>query len=254
VSPPKHLFYSKFDHLFQGTSDEHLSIVNHLVKGRGVDGAIIVTTSEEVSMADVRKELNFCKKVGMDVIGVVENMASMTLGFGDVAFHKAPVIITPMDADPLSPTKDVAPILGGRVEGSKSFSFDADEQRVVCDGAGEECTEEVISLIRRKCPELLTDYLIRTDVFRMKKKNDGKNSAPPTPQDMASKFGVPYLGAINLDRNLLECCDEGKPLVEAYPHSPGVTGLMRLVDRVLEACPPIDEDEEDYENELERVR
>ena len=31
--------------------------------GAGV-GAVVVTTPQEVAMADVRKELNFCKKTG----------------------------------------------------------------------------------------------------------------------------------------------------------------------------------------------
>jgi Mrp family chromosome partitioning ATPase len=47
-----------------GTSDEHISIVQYL-KAAEIDGAIIITTPQEVSMADVRKELNFCKKTGL---------------------------------------------------------------------------------------------------------------------------------------------------------------------------------------------
>ena len=57
-----------------GTSDEHLSIVQFL-KESGMDGAIIITTPQEVSMADVRKEINFCRKVGLPILGVVENMS-----------------------------------------------------------------------------------------------------------------------------------------------------------------------------------
>ena len=59
-----------------GTSDEHISIVQYL-KSTNVDGAIVVTTPQEVSMADVRKELNFCKKTGIPVLGIVENMADI---------------------------------------------------------------------------------------------------------------------------------------------------------------------------------
>jgi Mrp family chromosome partitioning ATPase len=44
-----------------GTSDEHLSIIQYL-RGAGIDGALVVTTPQEVAMADVRKEINFCKK------------------------------------------------------------------------------------------------------------------------------------------------------------------------------------------------
>lgn len=46
-----------------GTSDEHISIVQYL-KATSIDGAVIVTTPQEVAMADVRKELNFCRKTG----------------------------------------------------------------------------------------------------------------------------------------------------------------------------------------------
>ena len=56
-----------------GTSDEHLSVVQYL-KG-AVDGAVIITTPQEVALQDVRKEINFCRKVGVRVLGVVENMA-----------------------------------------------------------------------------------------------------------------------------------------------------------------------------------
>ena len=58
-----------------GTSDEHLSLAQYLSSTQGVDGAVIVTTPQEMSLLDVRKEVNFCKKVGLNIIGVVENMS-----------------------------------------------------------------------------------------------------------------------------------------------------------------------------------
>eukprot|EP01089_Gocevia_fonbrunei_P001824 TRINITY_DN11744_c0_g2_i1.p1 TRINITY_DN11744_c0_g2~~TRINITY_DN11744_c0_g2_i1.p1 ORF type:complete len:318 (-),score=70.86 TRINITY_DN11744_c0_g2_i1:245-1198(-) len=57
-----------------GTSDEHLSITQYL-KSTHVDGAVIVTTPQEVALADVRKEVNFCKKIDLPILGVVENMS-----------------------------------------------------------------------------------------------------------------------------------------------------------------------------------
>jgi Mrp family chromosome partitioning ATPase len=54
------------------------------LKLAGIHGAVIVTTPQvygydvdpkEISLQDVRKEINFCKKVGVRVIGVVENMS-----------------------------------------------------------------------------------------------------------------------------------------------------------------------------------
>jgi Mrp family chromosome partitioning ATPase len=58
-----------------GTSDEHLSVVQ-LLKESGIDGAIIVTTPQEVALQDVRKEINFCRKVNLPIIGVVQNMST----------------------------------------------------------------------------------------------------------------------------------------------------------------------------------
>ncbi|MBU1140738.1 MAG: Mrp/NBP35 family ATP-binding protein [Proteobacteria bacterium] len=54
-----------------GTGDEPLSVAQTipLVK------ALVVTTPQKVALADVRKSLNFCKTVGVEVVGVVENMS-----------------------------------------------------------------------------------------------------------------------------------------------------------------------------------
>ncbi|VUC25364.1 unnamed protein product [Clonostachys rosea] len=57
-----------------GTSDEHLS-VNSFLKESGIDGAVVVTTPQEVSLLDVRKELDFCKKAGIKILGLAENMS-----------------------------------------------------------------------------------------------------------------------------------------------------------------------------------
>lgn len=57
-----------------GTSDEHITIVNYL-KDANMDGAIIITTPQDVACIDVRREINFCKKVNIPILGVVENMS-----------------------------------------------------------------------------------------------------------------------------------------------------------------------------------
>lgn len=58
-----------------GTSDEHLS-VNSFLKESGIDGAVMVTTPQEVSLLDVRKEIDFCRKAGIRVLGLAENMST----------------------------------------------------------------------------------------------------------------------------------------------------------------------------------
>ncbi|KAF7260831.1 hypothetical protein EG68_01368 [Paragonimus skrjabini miyazakii] len=57
-----------------GTSDEHLSVVQYLQAAGCLDGAIVVTTPQEVALSDVRKEINFCEKLSVPILGIVENM------------------------------------------------------------------------------------------------------------------------------------------------------------------------------------
>ena len=116
-----------------GTSDEHISIVQYLNDARpmivnggsGASGAIVVTTPEEVSMADVRKELNFCKKTKVPVLGVVENMSGLQIKLSDMKFLKS--------------------------EGGDSSSQ-------------EDCTQQALAILKEKCPEVLS-MMVTTDVF-----------------------------------------------------------------------------------------
>lgn len=55
-----------------GTGDEPLSIVQAIPKA---DGAIIVTTPQQVAIADVRRSVSFCEKLNVPVAGIVENMS-----------------------------------------------------------------------------------------------------------------------------------------------------------------------------------
>lgn len=61
-----------------GTSDEHISAVEYLQqfsRPEQLAGAVMVTTPQAVATSDVRKELDFCKKTGIRVLGIVENMS-----------------------------------------------------------------------------------------------------------------------------------------------------------------------------------
>ncbi len=55
-----------------GTGDEPLSICQLMPEA---DGAVVVTTPQDVSVTDVRKCITFCRQVKMPVLGVVENMS-----------------------------------------------------------------------------------------------------------------------------------------------------------------------------------
>lgn len=54
-----------------GTGDEPLSIVQIL--GR-LDGAVIVTTPQDIAILDVKKSVDFAHKLELPILGVIENM------------------------------------------------------------------------------------------------------------------------------------------------------------------------------------
>jgi ATP-binding protein involved in chromosome partitioning len=56
-----------------GTGDEPLTVAQTIPDAR----ALIVTTPQEVSLADVRKSINFCREVNMRILGIVENMSGL---------------------------------------------------------------------------------------------------------------------------------------------------------------------------------
>ena len=56
---------------------------------RRIDGALVVTTPQDVAIIDVRKEISFCKKTGLPVLGVVENMAGLQTPLANLTFRSA---------------------------------------------------------------------------------------------------------------------------------------------------------------------
>jgi ATP-binding protein involved in chromosome partitioning len=57
-----------------GTGDEPLTVAQMISDAK----AIIVTTPQEVALADVRKSINFCKTVKMEIFGLIENMSGLS--------------------------------------------------------------------------------------------------------------------------------------------------------------------------------
>jgi ATP-binding protein involved in chromosome partitioning len=55
-----------------GTGDEPLSIIQLLGKA---DGAIVVTTPQQLAVVDVKKCITFCKQLNLTVLGIIENMS-----------------------------------------------------------------------------------------------------------------------------------------------------------------------------------
>ena len=56
-----------------GTGDEPLTVAQTIPEAK----ALIVTTPQEISLADVRKSINFCRELKMNILGLVENMSGL---------------------------------------------------------------------------------------------------------------------------------------------------------------------------------
>ena len=128
-----------------GTGDEPLSIAQLIPDA---DGAVIVTTPQEVALLDSRKCVNFAKKLNLPVLGIVENMSGM--------------------------------------------------QCPHCDG--------FIPLFSQ---------------------GGGKTAA--------EELDVPFLGALPIAADMVECCDKGQPYVLSKEKNPLKDAFEEIVKRLLEA-------------------
>ncbi len=67
--------WGKLDYLIidspPGTGDEPLTVAQTIPDAK----AIVVTTPQEMSLDDVRKSINFCKTLNIEVFGLIENMS-----------------------------------------------------------------------------------------------------------------------------------------------------------------------------------
>jgi ATP-binding protein involved in chromosome partitioning len=127
-----------------GTGDEPLAVAQLLEKA---DGAVVVTTPQEVAVQDVRRCVVFCREVGLPVLGVVENMSGFT-----------------------------CPKCGEHVS-----IFGSDGGRI-----------------------------------------------------MAEEMGVPYLGGIPIEPEVVVSGDSGTPMVKAHPHSETAKAFGRIVSTLIE--------------------
>jgi len=80
--------WGKLDYLVvdcpPGTGDEPLSVAQMIGKRAG---AVVVTTPQRVSIEDVRKSIQFCRKLDLKVIGIIENMSGFVCPHCGETFH-----------------------------------------------------------------------------------------------------------------------------------------------------------------------
>ena len=64
-----------------GTGDEHLSAAQTL---KNITGVVIVSTPQSIALSDVKRSIDFCKKLNLPIIGAIENMSGLIFGEGKV--------------------------------------------------------------------------------------------------------------------------------------------------------------------------
>jgi ATP-binding protein involved in chromosome partitioning len=130
-----------------GTGDEPLAVAELI---EGADGAIVVTTPQQVAVQDVRRCIVFCRQLELPVIGVIENMS----GFS-------------------------------------------------CPGCGE-----------------------HVKIFG----GDGGRA-------MAGEMGVPFLGSIPIEPEVVLSGDGGTPMVQAHPRSESALAFVRIARELIDVRP-----------------
>jgi ATP-binding protein involved in chromosome partitioning len=70
-----------------GTGDEPLSVAQLIGQPAG---AILVTTPQDLAVADVRRSVSFCEKVSLPVVGIIENMSGLICPYchGEIPLFK----------------------------------------------------------------------------------------------------------------------------------------------------------------------
>ncbi|RWS12532.1 cytosolic Fe-S cluster assembly factor NUBP1-like protein [Dinothrombium tinctorium] len=138
-----------------GTSDEHMSVVGYLKQCSNLKGAVIVATPQEVALLDVRKQIDFCKRVDLNIIGIVENMSS----FVCPKCEKTSIIFKPTSGGvenvcesyniPLLGKIPIDPLIGKSCdEGTSLYETDASSPTV-------KCLKEIVTHIVNKCENKL---------------------------------------------------------------------------------------------------
>lgn len=113
-----------------GTGDAHLS----LIQSKRLSGAVIVSTPQEMALADVRRGVELFRKTSVPIIGVVENMAWLeasdgkrTYLFGEGGAEKAAAALSApfLGALPLYPDLRIASDAGRPLAGEDHPAADA---------------------------------------------------------------------------------------------------------------------------------
>ena len=128
-----------------GTGDEPLSVAQFLGPAKK---AIVITTPQRVSIDDVRKSVQFCEKLEMPLIGIIENMS----GFVCPHCGKTTDIFKSGGGNALAAEKNV-PLLG-QIPIEPGVVDACDNGKPVVFAEQDSVTKKVFTAIVERLPEL----------------------------------------------------------------------------------------------------
>lgn len=206
-----------------GTSDEHISTAQYL-RAVGADGALLVTTPQEVAIADVRKELNFCHKTSIPILGVLENMAG--------AFFSA---CSPQCPCPSNSQNDQYSPLSSFTE----MTVRLRDLQLRDPRTGESLSQTVFNAIEQAAPHA-ADAVAVSNIFP-----SGERGGTA---ELAHSHDTNVLGRLPLDPSIASACEKGISLLDdSKSKSAAASVLNSLAKHLLEVLPvskSLDEDDD----------
>ncbi|MBD3210573.1 P-loop NTPase, partial [Candidatus Micrarchaeota archaeon] len=113
-----------------GTGDEAISVSQLL---GSITGTIIVSTPQEVALLDATRAINFTRKMGTPVLGLIENMSGDVFGEGNVEETAKKEKVPFLGRIKLSPKIRKSGDLGSPVEVNNLFNAITEKIRGACE-------------------------------------------------------------------------------------------------------------------------
>ena len=220
------VFWGGLDYLVvdcpPGTGDEPLSIAQLL--GR-TDGAVIVTTPQQLAVVDVKKCITFCRQLNLPVLGVIENMSGLVCPHCNQHIE----VFTGNGGEEMA--RDFKVPLLGKVPIDPTLAHACDIGKPFVDTAYQNLTAEAIRSAFE--PLLKTDKQVKTDTLvpgaaqkenhinNKEKKRTMRIAIPVTDGKLSAHFGhCEEFAVVDVDEQTKQIANIEKLLPP--DHEPGV--------------------------------
>jgi len=205
-----------------GTGDEPLSIVQLLGK---IDGAVVVTTPQQLAVVDVKKCVTFCRQLNLPVLGVIENMS----GFVCPHCGQRTDVFTGNGGREIA--RDFKVPLLGKIPMDPALAHACDLGRPFVDAARQNLTaaaicsafEPLLNIERRlqNDDSAPSTSKKRTTLTNKEKKRTMKIAIPVTDGKLSAHFGhCEEFAVVDVDEQTKEIANVARLLPPA--HEPGV--------------------------------